>query len=68
MEGVYLNIDTYDYFVILIRKWTYSFTYYLIAYVITVNYFCVHHKNRQKPNEHSKLLFLKIDLHFGTSD
>ena len=36
--------------------------------IITENYFCVCHKNRRKRNQHFKLLFFKINLHFGTSD
>ena len=36
--------------------------------IITVDYFCVHHKNRRKPNQHSKLLYLKMNLHFDISD
>ena len=35
---------------------------------MTVNYFCVRHKNRRKHNQHFTLLFFKINLHFGTSD
>ena len=36
--------------------------------MITVNYFCVCHKNRRKHNQHVQLLFLKINLHFVTSN
>ena len=36
--------------------------------IITVNYFCVRHKNRRKHNQHSKLLFFKNNLHSGISD
>ena len=36
--------------------------------IITVNFLCIRHKNRQKPNQHSKLLLLKINLNFDTSD
>ena len=36
--------------------------------IITVNCLCVRHKKRRRPNQHSKLLFLKISLHFDTSD
>ena len=32
--GVYLLVETYNYLVIPMRKGTYSFIYYLIAYVI----------------------------------
>ena len=35
---------------------------------LAVNYFCVRHKNRRKHNQHSKLLFFNIILHFDTSD
>ena len=35
---------------------------------MTVNYVCVRHKNRRKHNQHFKLLFFKINFHFGTSD
>ena len=34
--------------------------------IIIVDYFCVHHKNRQKHNQHSELPFFKISLLFGT--
>ena len=33
--GKYLIIDAYNYFTILMRKWTYSFIYYLRACVIS---------------------------------
>ena len=36
--------------------------------IISVNYICVRHKNRRKHNQHFKLLFFKINLHFGTSE
>ena len=36
--------------------------------IITVNFLCIRHKNRQKPNQHSELLLLKINLNFDTSD
>ena len=32
--GVYLITDTYNYFIIPIRKWTFPFIYYLNAYVL----------------------------------
>ena len=32
------------------------------------NLICVRHKNKRKNNQHSTLLFFKINLHFGTSD
>ena len=32
--GVYLITDTCNFFIIPLRKWTYSFVYYLISYVI----------------------------------
>ena len=32
------------------------------------NFFCVLHKNSQKPNQHFKLLIFKIILHFVTSN
>ena len=32
------------------------------------NYFCVRHKNRQKRNQHFKLLFFTINLHFDISN
>ena len=36
--------------------------------IITVNYFCIHHKNRWKHNQHFELLYFKKELHFGKSD
>ena len=36
--------------------------------IISANYICVRHKNRRKHNQHFKLLFFKINLHFGTSE
>ena len=33
--------------------------------VITVNYFCVQHKNRRKHNQHFKQLFFKTNLHLS---
>ena len=36
--------------------------------IITINNFCVRHKNRQKHNQHFKLLFFKENLQFGTSE
>ena len=35
---------------------------------MNVNYFCVHHENRQKHTQHFKLLFFKKNLHFGASE
>ena len=32
------------------------------------NLICVRHKNKRKNNQHSTLLFFKINLHFDTSD
>ena len=43
--------------------------FYKIRCEITiVNQFCVRHQNRQGLNQHSKLPFFKINLHFGISD
>ena len=36
--------------------------------MITVNYFCVCHKNRRKYNQYFKLLFFKLNLHFVISN
>ena len=38
------------------------------TFVADTNYFCVCHKSTWKPNQHSRLLFLEINLHFETSD
>ena len=35
---VYLIIDTYYYFVIPMRDWTYSLIYYLFVYVISLHF------------------------------
>ena len=34
--GVYLITDTCNFFIIPLCKWTYSFVYYLISYVISL--------------------------------
>ena len=36
--------------------------------IINDSYFCVHHKNRRKHNQHFRLLFLTINLRFVTSN
>ena len=36
--------------------------------IIDKNYFCVHHKTGPKGNQHFKLLFFTINLHFVTSN
>ena len=36
--------------------------------ITTANFFCVRHKNRRTLNQHFRLLFLKINLQFDTSD
>ena len=38
------------------------------TFVADTNYFCVCHKSTWKPNQHSRLLFLEMNLHFETSD
>ena len=35
---------------------------------MTGNYFCVRHKNRWKHNQHFKLLYFKLNSHFGKSN
>ena len=36
--------------------------------IINENFFCVRHKNRRKRNQHFKLLFFTINLHFVISN
>ena len=49
-------------------RWNYQFSTERSYEIITVNYFCVRHKNRWKHNQHFKMLFFKENLHFGKSE
>ena len=49
------------------RRWSYKLVKSNCE-IIIVNFFYVRRKNRRKRNKQFKLLFLKINLHFGISD